>query len=307
MKTAFVFLLLAVSAAKPQHLLPTAPIFEDIPGETVLAVFDDGTKFTMEQFRGLYLAMNPQMQQAAMKNRREWIQQFALFRKLAMMAEKTGLDKVTPTREMLEFNRLFLLSQAQLNANMNASTVESGEIVKSYEAGKDKYKQVKVKVIYISFISAALAANGQKGITEEQAKAKAEKLVTQIRKGADFIQLVKTNSDDSTSAEKNGDFGTLRATDNIPDAIRKSVFSLRQGEVTDPVRQPNGFYILKADEISYRPLSEVRDELYNELALKHHQEWLETQRKETTVKIVNEKFFDRPAETPPAAPTPAVK
>ena len=300
-------LLLASVSAWPQRLIPTAPIFQDIPAETVLAEFDDGVKFTMEQFRGLYTVMNPQMQQTAMNNRRDWIQQYALFRKLAMMAEKTGLDKESPTREALQFNRMLLLSQVQLNANMNAASVDSAEIVKAYDQSKEKHKQVKVKVIYISFIPAALAANGQKGLTEEQAKAKTEKLVAEIRKGADFTKLVKANSDDQTSAQKDGEFGTLRASDNIPDAIRTAVFALKQGESSDPVRQPNGFYILKAEEVSYRPLGEVRDEIYNELTLKHHQEWLDKQRKETTVKIVDEKFFQRPAETAVPPPAPASK
>jgi len=184
---------------------------------------------------------------------------------------------------------------------MNSVFVDGGDLVASYEKNKDKYKQVKVKVIYISFIPESLSQTGQKGLTEEQAKAKAEKLVAEIRAGADFAKLARTNSDDRTSAQKDGDFGSMRRTDNIPDAIRTAVFDLKPGAVSDPVRQPNGFYILRAEEASYRPLAEVRDELYNEAKLKAHQQWLDKTREETKVKIVDETFFNR---TPPA---PAAK
>jgi len=296
-----VFILAAGSVARPQNVIPTASVFPEISDDTVIAIFDDGAKLTMRQFRGLYTVMNPQMQQAAMQNRREWIQQYALFRKLAFMAEHEKLDQGSPTKEALEFNRMLLLSQVKLNANMNATTVEGPEIVKSYEAGKERFKQVKVKTIYISFIPANLAkATGEKGLTEEQAKAKAEKLAAQIRSGADFVQLVKANSDDLTSRDKDGDFATLRRNDNIPDAIRNAVFALKQGEVTEPVRQPNGFYLFKATEVTYRPLSEVRDEVYNDLKMQHHREWLDKTRLETKVQIVNEPFFAAPA--PPPAP-----
>jgi len=98
---------------------------------------------------------------------------------------------------------------------------------------------------------------GGKATTEDEAKAKATKLLADIRGGADFVKLVKENSDDETSKAKDGDFATLRRTDNIPDAIRAAVFSLKQGEVSEPVRQPNGFYLLRADEVRYRPLSQV--------------------------------------------------
>jgi len=294
-----VFALTTWCAAWPQSLIPTASIFPEISDDKVLAIFDDGVRFTMGQFRGLFTVMNSQMQQTALQNRKDWIQQYALFRKLALMAEQDKLDQVSPTREALAFNRMLLLSQVKLNANMNSTAVEGAEIVKAYDAGREQFKQVKVKTIYISFLSAALAkATSEKGLTEEQAKEKAEKLVAQIRSGADFVQLVKTNSDDVTSRDKEGDFATLRRSDNIPDAIRSAVFVLKPGEIADPVRQPNGFYIFKATEVSYRPLAEVRDEIYNDLKMQHHREWLEKTRLETKVQIVDEGFFNSSTGAP---------
>jgi parvulin-like peptidyl-prolyl isomerase len=112
---------------------------------------------------------------------------------------------------------------------------------------------------------------------------------------------VKANSDDLTSRDKDGDFATLRRNDNIPDAIRSAVFALKPDEITDPVRQPNGFYIFKATDVSYRPLSEVRDELYNDLKMQHHRDWLDKTRVETKVQIVNEAFFNAPAAAPVTA------
>ena len=73
------------------------------------------------------------------------------------------------------------------------------------------------------------------------------------------MKLVKENSDDETSRAKDGDFATLRSSDNIPDAFRATVFALKKGEVSEPLKQPNGFYLLRAEEVTVRPLSEVRD------------------------------------------------
>ena len=109
--------------------------------------------------------------------------------------------------------------------------VEPADITKYYDANKQKYTQVRVKAIYIAFSddASSSAGKGKKPLTEAEAKAKAAKLKTALKGGADFVKLVKENSDDETSREKDGDFATLRSTDNIPDAFRAAVFALKQG------------------------------------------------------------------------------
>src|ERR1019366_7188320 len=109
--------------------------------------------------------------------------------------------------------------------------------------------------------------------TEEEAKAKAEKLLAQARAGAEFKTLVKENSDDETSRDKSGDFGTWRGTDNVPDPMRPVVFGLKQGELGEPVRQAHGYYIFRADEVAFAPLAQVRDSIFQQLKQQHFQEW----------------------------------
>ena len=177
------------------------------------------------------------------------------------------------------------------------------EIAKHYEANKKKYTQVKVKAIYIAFSDDAASATtkGKKTLTEAEAKAKAEKLKAALKGGADFVKLVKENSDDETSREKNGDFATLRFTDNIPDAFRAAVFALKQGEVSDPLKQPNGFYLLRAEEVTVRPLSEVRDDIYNDLKNDRSTQWLDKVNRESKLQFMSPEFIGQPA-APPANP-----
>jgi parvulin-like peptidyl-prolyl isomerase len=130
-------------------------------------------------------------------------------------------------------------------------------------------------------------------LTEVQALAKAKKLLADTRGGADFVKLIKDNSDDETSRAKDGDFDTLRQTDNIPDAFRTAVFALKKGEITEPLKQPNGYYLLRAEEVSYRPLSDVRDDIYNELKNAKAREWLDRMNLSTVVKILNPAFIGK--------------
>jgi parvulin-like peptidyl-prolyl isomerase len=257
----------------------------DIPDQTTVAVFDDGVKLTMGDFKKIFAVLPPENQPLALRNRQTFLQQWAFMRKLAQMAGEQKLDLESPAREQLEYSRLMILSQAKLAAALNSITVEPAEIVQFYDTDKDRFKEVRVKAIYVSF------GKDGKAPTEEEAKAKATRLLAEIRGGADFVKLVKENSDDETSKAKDGDFATLRRNDNIPDAIRTAVFSLKQGEVTEPVRQPNGFYLLRAEEVSYRPLSQVRDEIFTELRQRHYSQWLEQTNKDAKVEFTSPAFL----------------
>jgi parvulin-like peptidyl-prolyl isomerase len=261
----------------------------DIPDQTTIAVFDDGVKLTMGDFKKIFAVLPPDNQPLALRNRQTFLQQWAFMRKLAQMAEKQKLDLESPAREQLDYSRLMILSQAELAGALNSIIVEPAEIVKYYDTDKERFKEVRVKAIYVSF------GRSGKAPSEDEAKAKAARLLAEIRGGADFVKLVKENSDDETSKAKDGDFATLRRNDNIPDAIRAAVFSLKQGEVTEPVRQPNGFYLLRAEEVQYRPLSQVRDEIFTELRQRHYSQWLDQTNKDSKVEFTSPAFLSNPA------------
>ncbi len=292
------FLLFASGiAVQAQPVAPPASL-ANVPDDAVVAVFDDGTPLTALEFKTIYQVMPTQNQQAAAHNLQSFIEQYALMRKLAQLAEKQKLDQQSPNKEALEYYRLFLLSQAMMNNVVNTSSVQPPEVEKYYDAHKDEYKQVKVKAIYISYSSAQASQirEGKRVLTKEEAKAKADDLVKQIRAGADFLKLVAANSDDATSREKNGDFATLQATDKIPDAIRTAVFALKQGEITDAVEQPNGFYILRADEIQYRPIADVSQEITETLRQEHFRQWMDQTRDAAKVKFPHPEYLkDAPA------------
>jgi peptidyl-prolyl cis-trans isomerase C len=178
--------------------------------------------------------------------------------------------------------------------------VESPEILNFYNAHKDDFKQVKVKAIYIPFSLTPAAKGGKKTLSEEEAKAKAVKLLEAIRGGADFVKLVHENSEDETSKARDGDFATVNTSDNIPDAMRAAVFRLKQGETSEPVRQANGFYLLRAEQVTYRALSQVRDQIFTKLKEDKGKALLDKMHRELNIEFPNPEF-------PGKSPAPAAK
>ena len=283
------------SSALWAQTAPTPPVvtgsFPKLPDDEVVATFGDGTKVTMADVKAVFGFLSPAQQQGILRDPAEFLHQWAVMRKLTQLAVERKLDEQNPYKQALDQNRMNVLFQATVNDELNHIIIEPADITKHYDANKLKYTQVKVKAIYITYSDAAPSATlkGKKPLTEAEAKAKATKLLAEIRGGADFVKLVKEHSEDESSREKNGDFATLRYGDNIPDTFSAAIFKLKQGETTEPLKQPNGYYLLRADEVTVKPLGEVRDEIYNELKNARMADWMAKLNRETNA-TVNPKF-----------------
>ncbi|HXH04447.1 MAG TPA: peptidylprolyl isomerase, partial [Candidatus Competibacteraceae bacterium] len=77
----------------------------------------------------------------------------------------------------------------------------------------------------------------------EQAQAKARQVLERLHQGADFKRLASSVSDGREALE-GGDLG-WRALDRIPSLFLPVVRTLKPGEVSDIVRSPRGFHIIK--------------------------------------------------------------
>lgn len=78
------------------------------------------------------------------------------------------------------------------------------------------------------------------------AKAKAEDLLNQIKGGADFAELAKANSEDS-SASNGGDLGFVEKGQTVAE-FEEAAFALEPGQVSGIVKTQYGFHIIKATE-----------------------------------------------------------
>jgi parvulin-like peptidyl-prolyl isomerase len=285
--------LLAQSAA-PASAKPSDRVsaFLALPPDTVVAVVD-GEKIPAVQLQVVVRNLSPAQADNALQNPRLMVEQYALMKRLAAMAEKAGLDQKSPLKEQLAYNRMVALAPAQLQARENEMQVTPEEVESFYQANKDRFTTAQIKLIYIPFSPNAgqKGADGKKVLSEAEARAKAESIYAELQKGADFVKMVKEHSGDAASASKDGDYGTLRRSDSLPEEVKAAVFGLKAGEFSRPVRQPNGFYIFRAESVTVEPLEKVRTEVTNGLMNGRVDNWVQSLRKSIDVKIENEALF----------------
>jgi peptidylprolyl isomerase len=99
---------------------------------------------------------------------------------------------------------------------------------------------------------------------EDVARKKLDDVVKKIKQSvADFGAIARSSSEDTTSAEKEGEIGWVTEPD-LRTEIRGQVTGLPKAGVTDPIRLEDGWHVLKlldTEAAHTRPLAEVRDAL----------------------------------------------
>jgi len=110
-------------------------------------------------------------------------------------------------------------------------------------------------------------------VDAETDEATAEQTVNELSQrlaaGEEFETLAREYSDDPVSAEQDGDLGWSGPGDFV-EAFEKSLFSLTEGEISEPVRTEFGYHLIRLDEVragTQRTYEEVHDELLSELQL----------------------------------------
>ncbi len=272
------------------------------PSEVVAIV--DGKPVTAGALQAILGSVPPQMQQQAAQNQRMLLQQYGVLRRLAAEAEAKKLQDQSPYKESLEAMRTQFLGQAGMTVRFNTIAISEDRAKAEYEKVKQQYLQARVKAIYLPFGAPAPQAgpNEPKPLTEAEAKAKADDLVKQARAGADFVKLVKENSKDPNSVAKDGDFGLITRNAAIPEHAKAAIFSTKAGEITDPVRQPNGFYIFRVEEFKVPPYEEVKGNLVQQLKDAELSAWIQAQQNDVKIE---EPTSSAPQQ--PQQPAPAVK
>jgi peptidyl-prolyl cis-trans isomerase D len=105
------------------------------------------------------------------------------------------------------------------------------------------------------------------GKDDAAVKKQAEELLAKVKKGADFADLAKKNSQDEASAAKGGDLDFFGRGQMVPE-FDKVAFALQPGQISDLVKSPYGYHIIKVTDkraASQKTLAEVRPQIEDQL------------------------------------------
>jgi peptidyl-prolyl cis-trans isomerase SurA len=120
------------------------------------------------------------------------------------------------------------------------------EVKSYYEANKDKFR--KPETVTLSEIFLSLAGKDPKEVRE-----RADKLVAQLRAGADFGALAMVQSERQVDGkrvapETKGKLGTYAVSDITKEEVLNALKNLKPGGITNPIETEGSIIILRVDE-----------------------------------------------------------
>ncbi len=167
---------------------------------------------------------------------------------------------LTPEKVKLEY---LVLNADTLGAAAPAPSED--ELRQLYESRADRFRVPERRVI--RHILVTLGADSEAD-EEEQARQTISEARRRILDGEAFTEVARAVSEDPESAGKGGLIGEIES--GIMDPVfDKVAFALEEGAVSDPVRTPFGYHLIRVDRIlpaSAASFAEVKDQLAAEAA-----------------------------------------
>jgi peptidyl-prolyl cis-trans isomerase C len=170
---------------------------------------------------------------------------------LADAAKKAGLDQQRTVRLALSTQERAVLADAYMMRAVGDEITDAA-VQQAYDAqygAADPLEEVRAAHILV----------------DDEAKAK--EIKTKLDGGADFAALAAEFGTDGT-ASRGGELGWFTHDQMVPE-FADAAFAMQPGEVSEPVKSPFGWHVIKLEERRDRPvppLDEVRDQIVEQLA-----------------------------------------
>lgn len=132
---------------------------------------------------------------------------------------------------------------------------------------KEQYEKEKKQYNIAHILISVKSDNTPNGISEEDAKAKAEEVLAKINSGEDFATLAKEYSTDLSNSSNGGELGwSAKENTSFVSEFANVAYSLNKGEVSELVKTPFGYHIIKVLDTKEVPYNELKNEIVEKLA-----------------------------------------
>jgi peptidyl-prolyl cis-trans isomerase SurA len=131
-----------------------------------------------------------------------------------------------------------------LQKTAHARNVSEAEVEEAFAKNKELLNKQPATVTFRQIVVAPKPTAEQKA----RARAKAESLLVEIRKGGDFEQIAKRESMDQASKPTGGDLGWNRRGAMVPQ-FERMMFALNPGQISPVVETAFGYHIIRVDRV----------------------------------------------------------
>jgi len=260
------------------------------PDKVVISVGD--VQITAAQF-DIVVDSLPEQSRAAARgpNRKLFADQLVRLLVLAQEGKRRQLDQTAAYQIQSMIQNANLLAGAAFAQINKETTVTEADVRSYYDAHKSDFEEVHARQILVRVQGSPVPVKpGQKDLTDAEGLAKAQELRKKLEDGMDFATLALAESDDTSSASKGGDLGTIRHGQMVP-AFEDAAFAMKVGELSQPVRSQLGYHLIRIEsKAAGKTFEEARPDLEKKIKPEMAQKAMEELRKNSPVTLDPEFF-----------------
>jgi len=229
--------------AKAEQKVAASPVLARVGGQTI----------TEDDFQSAFRLLGQQEQMQVLMiqgGKDEFVKRMAESKLLAVKAQRLGLDKTPAYIQGLNRAKDDLLAHEYLTKEserlQKQLVLAEGAVKAYYDKHPERFKQpelVSVRHILVT----VKQAEGQPGLSDEEAKARVAKVQEELKAGAKFEDLAKKYSDDPGSKDNGGLYADADPAGWVPEfgaAARKQPM----GQVGEPVKTQYGYHLMKVED-----------------------------------------------------------
>jgi peptidyl-prolyl cis-trans isomerase C len=205
-------------------------------------------KLTLEEFESQIQSLPPRLQMALLRNpllKEQFLDRWVDITLIAQEARDKKLDQDPEIQAKIEDIMNAVLAQEFLHREIESKVKMTDDEIEIYYKGhKEEFtnpESVKARHILLK------VPEGADEKAWKEAESKAKDIKKKLKNGEDFAELAKKYSDDPGSKNKGGDLGFLTKGRMVPE-FESAAFSLKPGELSDPVKTEFGYHIIEVKE-----------------------------------------------------------
>lgn len=182
---------------------------------------------------------------AGFKSQKEFENQL---RKEGLSTEDLRWRLTQRIRDRYLYFKMLNRKQREMESQADITEEEMGGYLASHASTTGWMTEPAIRARHIQFsIDPTLSGEKKKEALDEAMK-KADAARSALKRGEAFEDVAKTMSEDALTRDNGGDMGSF-ARGTFNESIEKAAFSLKQGQISEPVISPAGIHIIRVEEI----------------------------------------------------------
>ncbi|HEY3128012.1 MAG TPA: peptidyl-prolyl cis-trans isomerase [Acidobacteriota bacterium] len=257
----------------------------------------NGQKITKEDLDRLIEFANPQakIRFESDAGKKDLLQNIVETRSFYLEALGEKMDQDPELQARIELLRQQILASTYVNRELKKIVATDADLRSYYDEHKKDFE-----------IPESVNASHILVKTEEEAR----EIKKQLEAGADFAELARQKSLDTTNKNDGGKMGFFIRGAMLP-PFEEAAFKLKPGQISDPVKTTFGWHIIKVLDVrprSVMPFDEAKKMIQARVQTQKQQNWLQSKKAELRskygVKIYDNLFAAPPQPAQPKATSP---